>query len=212
MTPSAPARVVILTKVPVPGTVKTRLIPALGAERACHLHAAMVVETLRVVRQADLPATISLAGPPDHPFAARLRADGWLVEPQTSGDLGARLRHALRGPGRRIALGTDCPLLQPEWLQQAARHPAPVQLGPADDGGYWAVAVDAPLPVMFEDIPWSTERVLSVSLDRARAAGLAVSLLPRCYDIDEPASLARLRADPLCPPSLWPLLAALPLP
>jgi rSAM/selenodomain-associated transferase 1 len=199
-------RVVILTKAPVPGQVKTRLIPALGAEGACRLHTAMARETIRRAVETGLPVTLSVAGPLDHPFVEQMRPVVHAVEQQVEGHLGDRLIHAMAGPGRRIALGTDCPHFDPAWLLRAAQSAAPVCLGPAEDGGYWTIAIDAPRPDLFRDIPWSTGNVFQATLERARQADLEVEVLPRCYDIDQPASLEQLRRDRRCPPSLIPVL------
>lgn len=191
--------VIVLTKQPRPGRVKTRLVPALGEEGAAAFHSLLVESTLERALASGLPVGVSLGGGLEGPFAELLRGMGLPLEEQTSGDLGARLRHALRGPGRRIALGTDCPLFDPAWLRLAAEAEAPVAFGPSDDGGYWTVAVDPPQDAVFTDIPWSTEETLAVSLARAEEAGIPVALLPRCYDVDEPPTLTRLRADPRCP-------------
>ena len=201
-----PERVEILTRVPLPGTAKTRLIPVLGADGAAALHAALVAETLARVRQSGLPARIHLDGPLDHPWCEALRAQGWALLAQIPGDLGARLQAAMAGPGRRLALGTDCVTFAPAWLVEAARAPAPVVLGPAEDGGYWTLCVDAPLPEIFEQIDWSTPRVAAQTRARAQALGLPVGEAPSCYDIDTPEDLDRLRSDPACPPSLRPFL------
>ena len=55
--------VVVITRTPRPGAVKTRLIPALGAEGAARLHEAMALETVtraaasgRMVGAASAPA------------------------------------------------------------------------------------------------------------------------------------------------------------
>lgn len=209
------ATIVVLTKDPVPGRVKTRLIPALGADGAARLHRAMVQETVCRARATGLPVRISLRGALDGPFAAELRALGCAVEPQADGDLGDRLVHALRGPGRRIALGTDCPTLQPGWLLDAARAPTPAAFGPSEDGGYWTVSVEgtggpADTARLFRGVPWSSPETLARSLERAAACGIGVSRLPTCYDIDEPPMLARLAADPRCPPAIRPLLSPPP--
>lgn len=203
--------VVVLTKDPVPGRVKTRLIPALGRDGAARLHAAMVLATVSRVRATGLPVTVSLRGDPAGPFAHRLLSLGCHVEPQADGDLGARLEHALRGHGRRIAIGTDSPTFEPSWLLDAARAPTAAAFGPSEDGGYWCVSVEATggssdTGRLFRGIPWSRPDTLERSLARARACDLGVSLLPTCYDIDEPPMLARLAADPRCPPAIRPLL------
>lgn len=204
--------IVVLTKDPTPGQVKTRLIPALGDAGAARLHVAMVSETLRRARATGLPLRVSLRGDLEGPFAASLRAAGCRVEPQCDGHLGDRLAHALRGPGRRIALGTDCPLFSPTWLLDAARAPAPAAFGASEDGGYWTVCVEGTggphhTERLFQGVPWSSPETLTRSLQRAQACGIGVSRLPTCYDIDEPPMLARLAADPRCPPALLPFLA-----
>jgi rSAM/selenodomain-associated transferase 1 len=209
------AAIVVLTKDPVPGRVKTRLIPALGAEGAARLHRAMVFETVSRARATGLPVRVALRGDLAGAFATALRARGCVLEAQADGDLGDRLVHALRGPGRRIALGTDCPTLRPEWLLDAARAPTPAAFGPSEDGGYWTVSIDGTggpeeTERLFRGVPWSSPDTLARSLDRARACGIGVSVLPTCYDIDEPPMLARLAADPRCPPALRPLLSPPP--
>ncbi len=195
-------RIVIMTKEPAAGRVKTRLAPALidgGSER---IHVALVEETIRRARSTGLPCTVSLSGDLSSPFADRLREAGLTVEPQASGDLGERLAAALVGPGRRLVLGTDTPIFEPDWLLSAIHAPAPVVLGPSDDGGYWMMALDAPCPGLFEGIPWSTDAVAATTMRRAADLGLAVTTAPTCYDIDEPADLQRLLNDPRCPPHL----------
>ena len=200
------ATLVVFTRTPDPGRVKTRLIPALGAEQAARLHAALAVETVSRALASDLPVEVRLDGPPDHPFAAELRALGARVLPQGEGDLGERLIRGLAPHARALALGSDCVVFEPAWLREAAEDPADLLVGPAEDGGYWTLGVRAPLPDLFRGIPWSTAEVLPETLRRARALGLRVRLLPTCYDIDAPADLARLAADPACPPALHSLL------
>ena len=199
-------RVEILTRSPTPGRVKTRLIPALGAERAAALHAAMVHETLRRVAAAGLEARVHLDGDLEDPFARGLMDLGAALVPQASGDLGDRILAALSGPGRALVLGTDCVAFEPAWLQRAAASPAPVVIGPAEDGGYWTLAVERAQPELFQGVPWSTDGVLAATMQAAGRLGLKVETLPTCYDIDTPADLDRLRRDPACPPSLWPAL------
>ena len=198
--------VVVITRTPRPGAVKTRLIPALGAKGAARLHEAMAIEAVSRAARSGLPVLVHLDGALDHPFAHALRALGAEVAAQGTGSFGARLIAAMSGPGRRLALGTDCVTFDPAWLRQAAESEAPVALGPAEDGGYWCIAADEPFPALFDGIPWSTPEVAARTLDAAARAGLRVETLPICYDIDTPADLDRLRRDPSCPPSLRPFL------
>ena len=68
-------------------------------------------------------------------------------------------------------------------------------LGGSDDGGYYLIGIKRLHPRLFEQIDWSTERVLDQTLERAREIGLKVELLPTWYDVDDGATLERLRSE-----------------
>ena len=67
-----------------------------------------------------------------------------------------------------------------------------VVLGPSDDGGYYLIGVKKPHRHLFEQIDWSTERVLNQTIQRATEIGISVKLLPTGYDVDDGAGLRRL--------------------
>ena len=67
-----------------------------------------------------------------------------------------------------------------------------VVLGPSDDGGYYLIGVEKPHRQLFEQIDWSTERVLNQTIQRATELGREVQLLPSGYDVDDDAGLKRL--------------------
>jgi hypothetical protein len=70
-----------------------------------------------------------------------------------------------------------------------------VVLGPSDDGGYYLIGVKKPHRHLFEQIDWSTERVLNQTVQRASEIGIEVKLLPTGYDVDDGAGLRRLCND-----------------
>jgi rSAM/selenodomain-associated transferase 1 len=198
---SMSARVVVMTKLPEAGKVKTRLIPAIGAQGAAALHRAMLLDTLSKIESTGLHCTVCTAGSPDHPLRAELARLGLKQQEQASGDLGERLHHATQGAGRVIVLGSDSPCFEPAWLVAAAAHTSDLSLGPAEDGGYWAIGLTAEARrVVFSRIDWSTEHVHAQTLQRATDAGLRTEPIPLSYDIDRPEDLPRLRRDPRCPP------------
>jgi len=206
-------RIVILTKEPIPGRVKTRLIPALGPEGAATFHGLLVWETIRLAQQSGLPIDVSLAGDLNGRFATDLRNQGVCVESQVDGDLGARMAYALRGPGRRVALGTDCVTFQPEWIVQAAESSTQVAIGPAEDGGYWCITVDVStpglFPTLFQKMNWSTSTVLDITKKRLTQAGHSITWLPTTFDVDVPSDLPRLKQHPSCPPHIRAALNAI---
>jgi glycosyltransferase A (GT-A) superfamily protein (DUF2064 family) len=103
-------------------------------------------------------------------------------------------------------VGSDAPHLPAAFLLEALgrlalapgaspKSVADVVLGPTDDGGYYLVALRAPAPGLFTNVPWSGPDVFSVTQMRARTAGLTVALLPPWYDVDVLADLRRLQTD-----------------
>lgn len=203
-----PSRLILFAKAPVPGRAKTRLVPALGADGAARLYRAFLADTAEVVRRvraADERELWVTAGPGSEEAIAAA-GEGFAVRRQREGGLGDRLTHAFgrafeEGSGRALVVGSDHPTLPVAYLERglAALEEADLALGPSDDGGYYAVGLrrDAwpRAASLFEDIPWSTPRVLAETLRRAREAGLRVAELPEWYDVDEPGELDRLRED-----------------
>jgi rSAM/selenodomain-associated transferase 1 len=150
---------------------------------------------LCAVRQAALgPVTLWCAPEATHRhFRALARGGGLQAVTQPAGDLGARLRHAMhhhfaRDPGTPLLMvGTDCPLLAPGHLQQAAaalvRHDA--VLIPAADGGYVLIGLRRPLEPVFAAIAWSTPQVLAQTRERLQAIGASWCELAPLWDVDE---------------------------
>jgi rSAM/selenodomain-associated transferase 1 len=198
------ARLVVLAKAPVAGAVKTRLIPALGAEGAAALHRKLVRHALQTAVASALgPVELCCAPGPDHPFFTRCQEDFALgLTAQAPGDLGSRMAAAfdrVMPSGPTILTGSDCPSLTVEDLRAAARALAQGRdavLAPTEDGGYALIGLNRPRPELFADIEWSTERVMTRTRERLAALRLHWLELPTRWDVDRPEDLARLRLDP----------------
>ena len=171
------------------GTVKTRLAAEVGDRHALRLYRVMAARTLAAAREAGVDASVWFT-PAD--AAAEMRhwlGEDWVMRPQASGDLGARLAAAAQAvePGRAwLAVGADCPRLDAGVLREAVAAIAEegVVLGPTVDGGYYLVGGRAPLPDIFSDIPWSTDRVLAETRTRLRMADTAWRELRQLRDVD----------------------------
>lgn len=198
--------VVLFAKEPRPGLSKTRLAAEVGVERAHALSEAFVLDTLELARASGARVMVAHA-PADAAPWFRARAPWAELWPQPDRPFDVRLveavRHALSIGARRVVMiGMDAPHLAPGRLRAALESLDEVEvcLGPARDGGYYLVAIDADRPEVFRDIPWSTPEVLDVTLRRCEDASLRVRLLPEEFDVDEAADLERLRerlrADP----------------
>jgi rSAM/selenodomain-associated transferase 1 len=199
VTPRTTEVLIIFARAPEPGRVKTRLVPALGAEAACALHAACVL---------DVHARHTDHAPPHREVvlyrAGDTAAEFWRGLPgpqrdQHGVDLGERMARAIgqelaRAP-KVVILGADSPTLPPERVDAAfaALEHAPVVLGPAEDGGYYLLGARDRLPPVFSGPIWGTARVLADTCDLLDAAGLRYQRLEDCFDVDRPEDLERLR-------------------
>lgn len=188
MTGNRPS-VALFAKYPRAGEVKTRLIPALGAAGAADLHRLLVERTLATIRASGLPFVLYTSGAHAEEFA------GWLGEQvplceQGEGDLGARLA---RVAAPAILLGADIPGLMPQHLRdaEAALEEVPVVIGPAQDGGYYLIGYQEPVPFLFADMAWGVETVRAETTSRLAAHGLAWRELEMLADCDRPEDLAR---------------------
>jgi rSAM/selenodomain-associated transferase 1 len=206
--PTTDRRLLLFTKPARAGRVKTRLIGDLTAAQAAELHAAFVADLVARLRGANCDLHLAWALEPGEelppPAAGEvLEIAGIAGLPgrrQAGADLGERLYAALSGAAREaaavMALGSDHPSLPVERVERAfaaIEAGARVVLGPAEDGGYYLIALAAPVSRrLFEEIDWSTDRVLAQTLERCAELGITPELLPLAADIDTPEDLARL--------------------
>ena len=183
-------RVILFTRYPEPGRAKTRLIPALGAERAAQLHRTLTERTVQAVRSSGLALELRTTGAPIAAF------DEWLgpgsIVDQGDGNLGERLARA-GPPYPTIFIGSDAPDLTPALLQRAARALAESSavIGRAEDGGYWLLGLLRAVDGVFEGVEWGTNSVFGDTMERLTAAGIDPVLLPQLADCDRPEDLVR---------------------
>jgi rSAM/selenodomain-associated transferase 1 len=192
-------RLVVFTRYPEPGKAKTRLIPALGVEGAAALHRRLTERTLTAARESGLRIEVRVTGAPPADFADWLGRDLHFVE-QGEGDLGTRLQ-AASTPTPVLFVGSDLPDLSAEHLLEAANHLRAGRsvIGPAEDGGYWALGLTEAADYLFENMPWSTDQVFALTRERLEQRSIETVLLPTLADCDLPEDLAR-----------WPDLNSLP--
>ncbi|MBA2354544.1 MAG: TIGR04282 family arsenosugar biosynthesis glycosyltransferase [Acidobacteria bacterium] len=208
------------TSVDAPDEIKTRLKPVLpeitsreALQRAC---LADVLTAARTVPGALVRVAVTRAG------SERAWADLGVapahVLTQRGESLGERERGVFadlfrRGARQVVLVGSDVPTLGAAILQQAfaalVASPSHVVLGPAADGGYYLLGLAGPVvPDLFSGVRWSTRYALADTLRRCEFESRRVTFLPMLDDLDEPESLAHLRADLEVDPSRAPHTAA----
>lgn len=184
--------VLVFLRAPERGRVKTRLAAGIGAEAALAVYRRLAEHT--VAEALGAGAAVRAHVTPDEAAeqVAAWLGEGPLYLPQGTGDLGGRMERAFAeafaaGYGPVAIVGSDLPGLSADLLRRALalleHHDAVV--GPAEDGGYYLLALREPCAALFREVPWSTERVLPVTLQRLREAGLGAVTLEELRDVDE---------------------------
>jgi len=192
----------VFAKTPKPGKVKTRLSAAVSAEVAAALHEACIADTLRLARKMrGCDVFVFAAGGASY-FRKLVKERGRgarvRVLPQRGVDLGARMENAFRkcfamGYREVVVIGTDTPWMGAERVRRAFAElkANDVVIGPAEDGGYYLLGTRRMEKEIFRGMPWSTERVLELTLKKIAALKLRKQLLRGDFDLDRPEDLRK---------------------
>ena len=193
--PTGPV-LLVFAKFHTPGAVKTRMIPAIGANGAARVQSLMTAATLRRARAWGDSGVVLVADPNADGFD--LSGIDWAL-PQGTGDLGARIRRAHRVVFERygrpmLTLGTDAPDLPGAMVGQimAALRAGAAGMCPSSDGGYCAIGVPHPLPELFRDIEWGSTEVAAQTRRAAARHGVRLVETAAWHDIDTLADLSAM--------------------
>ncbi len=191
------ARIIIFAKAPRPGLAKTRLIPALGAERAAKLAQRMLVHTVNEAIAANV-GVVELCVTPSIDATAWNDIElpeGIEISDQGKGDLGARMARAAAralNKGEAVLLvGTDCVEMSSDLLREAwlALHDHDAIIHCTVDGGYALLGLRQFNPFLFGNMPWSTDAVAGTTIARLGQLGWSVHVGQMLHDVDEPHDL-----------------------
>ncbi len=198
-----PVRIIVFAKAPIAGFAKTRLIPVLGAQGAAALAHTMLLHTLSKARAAQVGKVELCVDPaPSDPVWQKFNLPtdiAWSA--QEEGHLGVRMarsvRRAIEAGDSVILIGTDCPALSALLLQETAQalitHDATIV--PTADGGYCLLGLKRFHTQLFANIPWSTDVVTALTLQRFKELNWQVKIHPTLHDIDEPNDIQWLPAS-----------------
>lgn len=194
----SPGVILVVAKAPVPGLAKTRLTPPAAPEQAAAIAAAGLLDTLEAAAGTGLPTVVAWTGD----TTAAVRANevrealaGTTVVVQRGSEFADRLVAAHSDtsrlfPGEPILqIGMDTPQVTPELLtasiERLGTGPCDVVLGPASDGGWWALGVThAQHAEALRHVPMSTSDTGDRTLSALRARGLHPEALPELSDVD----------------------------
>ncbi len=195
------SRLLVFTRTPRAGQVKTRLIPQLGAQGAAVFHACLIHHCLQTVTRAGLCPVELWCAPSCHdPFFQDCRERyGVKLYDQAPGGLGERMHKALGSALARaesaVLIGTDIPSIEAADLDaalQALQQGKDAVMGPARDGGYYLIGLKQPNWRLFEGISWGTSMVFQETLARLQQLDMDWLRLRERADVDTPDDYRRL--------------------
>lgn len=155
----------------------------MGDQHALRLYRIVAARVLAAIRATGQPVTVWYAPADAGPEMIRWLGQDTDLRLQASGDPGARLAAAARSAANGdlwLMVAGDCPGITTALLDQALAllDEWPVILGPSPDGGYYLLGGRVPLPELFTDIPWGTDRILDETRRRLQTAGVRWTELP----------------------------------
>jgi len=199
--------IIIFAREPVYGRVKTRLIPALGKQGATELYQRFLDYAIhqhttnqRGINSLNLsPVNVCITPESRDSFFLEMEgSDRFMCSRQQGDELGSRMYNALEAAlqnySKAILIGTDCPFLTPDDIQQAitALDNHDVVFSPASDGGYVLIGVNKLITELFEAIDWGTQRVMAQTRNVMKTHGLSWRELSEKNDIDIKSDLKYL--------------------
>ncbi len=206
-----------------PGAVKTRL-SSIGMDRACNIYHLMLTHLIRQLKgEADLRSVVYTPAEQQAAFEDLVQGH-WELTPQSTGDLGQRLRSFFEKQFQRqcvgtegsfpnvVVMGADCPGINPRIIREAfiRLQKTSVVLGPSRDGGYYLLGMNQPHWELFQGIAWSTDQVWGQTIDCLDRLAVTYEVLPQLGDVDTATDLKQLISewspDPLLEPSQRELL------
>lgn len=183
---------IIFTRNIIYGKVKTRLAATIGNEKALHIYKKLVEHTQAITNQLQVDRMVYYSEFAEHNDVF----NGCLKNVQAGDDLGAKMSNAFKdafdgGYEKAVVIGTDCFEITREIFEQAFEqlNTHEIVVGPAVDGGYYLLGMQSHYPTLFENIKWSSDTVLSATINACDQLKLSYFLLPVLNDVDEEKDL-----------------------
>ena len=189
----------IFAKPPVPGKVKTRLIPHLDARQAADMAQAFLDDVAATCLKIPNTKTV-IATYGSWPDEIR-RPKNLEIWQQVGDDLGQRMgsifTQGLKESPLVMALGADVPLISVEILEDALKklQQNDALIGPSEDGGYYLLGFTRFQTGLLDELPWSQAGTRQATEERLREQGYTFAQTATLFDIDTPDDLKRLEQE-----------------
>ncbi len=192
-----------MAKVPLPGTVKTRLQPFLTADGCASLATALLCDTEQKASTSGFETVFAVSPPEKLESMSRLLPRQRRLIGQSGLTLGERMHNAFLdvlagGTEAAVMIGADCPSMPAEYIGNAfqlLKEGSEAVIGPSEDGGFYLIGLRSANSEIFKRVDWSTPRAFTHTFQNLVRIGIKPALLPVCYDVDAEADLRRLFSE-----------------
>lgn len=200
-----------MTKVPIAGTVKTRLQPVLAAEQCAALAECFLRDTVNKVNSLKIKLIIAYSPIEKRDVLLEILPEYDNFIEQKGANLGEKMFHAFEfafsnNADSVVLIGTDSPTFPKELIVEAFENLSEndAVLGATTDGGFYLIGLRRLKKESFENIEWSSPRAFEQTARNTEKADLTLSLLPIWFDVDTPEDLKRLKNDLTKNPNIAP--------
>jgi uncharacterized protein len=184
--------VITFCKYPVEGKVKTRIAKTIGNEFAVKIYKIFAEHTFReLLKTNTIVPYLFFTEKNDREKIQKWTGSKFLLELQEGNDLGDRMYNACKkvidkGSKKTVIIGTDIPDISSEIIRKAVKalDNSDVVIGPSNDGGYYLLGMKKLHRALFSGIEWSSESVLSLTVEKLNILNLSYSMLPELIDVD----------------------------
>ena len=183
-------RLIVFGKIPELGKVKTRLAKSIGDEKALAIYHALVKQSAKVCADTNCSKVVYYT--PTIPTDDYYANETFYKKIQSSGELGERMSAAFEaefaeGYKNVLIVGSDCYDLNQDHIHKAfdLLESNDVVIGPANDGGYYLLAMRQFIPDLFTNKNWSTPKLIHETKDTLTKLNLSYALLEELTDLDE---------------------------
>lgn len=162
------ALLMIFTRNPRLGRVKTRLAQTVGNKTALEIYIFLLEHTHKITRDIQVEKAVYYSD--DIPPTDLWESSKFSKKQQTGSDLGVRMKNAfeasLKEYNKVIIIGSDIYDLTTAHLEEAFKQLEhhDVVIGPAQDGGYYLLGMKKLHPSIFKNKQWGTSTVLTDTL------------------------------------------------
>lgn len=185
--------ILVFQKNLIAGKTKTRLASTIGNDKALAVYKELISLTMRALKNLSMDTCIYYSEhiPQEGELTENKASDNTRFFVQHGDNLGVRMLNSFNeqfaeGYSKLVIIGTDCPGLKQEYIQQAfdSLEDHEIVIGPAADGGYYLLGMSKLYPELFEGVEWSTSGVYKQTIAIISRLELSFTTLPVLRDLD----------------------------